>query len=918
MSVDTPTDYPSRWETHAVLKDGSTVELRPIKASDRDALDEFHRRQSQESIYFRFFRYRPELSDKELDYFTQVDYEDRMAFVALLGNQLVAVARYEKWNDRDAAEVAFFVDDDHHGKGLATLMLEYLAAAGRERGFTGFTATVLPENYRMLAVFRSAGFEVSTRFADGHIEVELGLEVTPETSSAIADRQRLATARSVARIVEPKSVAVIGASRQPGTVGHQLIENLQMAADANGLIAAERIFPVNPSADTIAGLEAFASIAEATVALQTIELDRGDEAEEAAPGPGRPGPGRGAEAEQPMAAIDLAIIAVRAELVEQAVQECADVGVSGLLVISTGFSESDADGRARERRLVELARANGMRMIGPSAFGLINTGPEVGLGAVFHRIPVVPGRVSLASESGPLGAAVLERMRAAGTGVSSFVGIGNRSEVSVNDLLDYWGQDDGTDVVVLYVESFGNLRNFSTVASRLSHAKPIITIRPSSPDLTELLGQAGVILVDEVSQLADQAQLAATQPAARGNRVAIVSNASSLGRLAATACRRQGLEIVVPSSVADVARGDSVLIGDLDTVSLMPSGDPDDYERLAVATAVSDEVDLVVLALAPTAFLSTTKLASLLDRLNRSIDKPMVAVGLVDRDAIAVDGLPIFTFPEEAAQVLGRHATYGRWKRVRSDVEQTDANGDETAQLDPARRRVDELLADVDEVTLTLANPELEPLLDQLDIPFAPYGIARGEDEVLAIADRLGFPLVLKAANATTRSIGESGGAAIDLHDVDDLVATYRRMSERLGQAMKIVIVQRMVTSTGLARLDLTQDPSVGSMISIGLGGSVIDQAEPFARRFLPLDDVSITGLLDEYLSRAPGAPDRAALGALAHLISRLGRAAAGIDSLVGLTLNPILLAGADTMPTDVELTLVKPAPDLLAGLRHI
>jgi RimJ/RimL family protein N-acetyltransferase len=198
--VAVPSDYPSQWETHAVLKDGSTVELRPIKASDRDALEAFHGRQSQESIYFRFFRYRPELSDRELDYFTQVDYRDRMAFVAVLGQELVAVARYEKWQDRNTAEVAFFVDDGHHGKGLATLMLEFLAAAARDRGLTGFNATVLPENYRMLAVFRSAGFDVSTRFTDGHIEVELSIEVTAETSMAIADRQRLATARSVARI----------------------------------------------------------------------------------------------------------------------------------------------------------------------------------------------------------------------------------------------------------------------------------------------------------------------------------------------------------------------------------------------------------------------------------------------------------------------------------------------------------------------------------------------------------------------------------------------------------------------------------------------------------------------------------------------------------------------------------------------
>ena len=891
--MDVPTDYPSQWETHAVLKDGSTVELRPIKASDRDALEAFHGRQSQESIYFRFFRYRPELSDKELDYFTQVDYQDRMAFVAVLGQELVAVARYEKWKDRTVAEVAFFVDDGHHGKGLATLMLEFLAAAARERGLTGFNATVLPENYRMLAVFRSAGFDVSTRFTDGHIEVDLGIEVTEETSIAIADRQRLATARSVARIVEPTSVAVIGASRQEGSVGHELIKNLQKAAEYNGLSPADRIFPVNPSADRIAGLDAYPSIADATAALRGTSETAVDRT------------------------IDLAIVAVRAELVEGVVAQCAEAGVRGLLIITTGFSEMSNEGVNAERRLVELARANGMRLIGPNAFGLLNTNPEVGLGAVFHRIPVIAGRVALASESGPLGAAVLEQLRIAGVGVSSFVGIGNRSDVSVNDLLDYWGEDQGTDVVVAYVENFGNLGNFSAVATRLSLSKPVITIRPSSQDLTDLLRQAGVIVVDEVSQLAEQAQLAATQPTAKGNRVVIVSNASSLGRLATTACRRQGLEVVVPASIGATGVDDSVLIGDLDTVALMPSGDPDDYERLAVAAGVSDEVDMIVLALAPTAFLSAKKLTSLLDRLNRSIDKPMAAIGLVDRDAIAVEGLPIFTFPEEAAQVLGRHAAYGCWKAARAEsvpVGVVAQNDD-----DPVVAQAEALLTGHERRRLTSANPELKPLLDDLQIPIAPYEIVFDEAGLLAGAEQLNYPLVLKAGKGTSRSIGESGGAAIDLHDAQDLVGTYRRMVDRLGDAMSVAVLQQMVPSTGLVRLDLTLDPSFGSMLSVGRGGSVQDPAPPLARRFLPLDETLITELLDELVM--PGlvsSDDLEARQALASMIDRMAQAAARLDDLSTLTLNPILVAGAATVPVDVEVVMQRRPPNLLAGLRHI
>ncbi len=890
--TDESADYPADWETHAVLKDGSTVEIRPIRIDDRDGLARFHGRQSQESIYFRFFRYRPELSEKELDYFTQVDYRDRMAFVAVLGDELVAVARYELLKGRSEAEVAFFVGDDHHGKGLGTLMLEYLAAAARDRGLSGFTATVLPENFRMLAVFRSAGFDVSTRFSDGLIEVELGIELTDETSSAIADRQRQSTARSVARIVEPASVAVIGASRRPGSIGNDLVRNL-IEAFPDGLAGAEgRIYPVNPEADQIEGVGAYPTIEAATQALRAAG---GDQQE----------------------TIDLAVVAVRAELVEAVVRQCAAAGVSGLLVISAGFSELDEEGRDRERMLVDLARVNGMRLIGPNAFGLINTADGVNLNAVFLRMAVAAGSVGLASQSGPLGAAVLERMRTTGIGVSSFVGVGNRADVSVNDLLDYWDLDANTDVIVLYVENFGNLANFSTVARRVSATKPIITIRPSSPELAELLGQAGVILVEEVSQLAEQALLAATQPAAKGNRVAIVSNTASLARLAVTACRRSGLEVVVPSSVSDIALGDSVQIGDLDTVALMPSGDREEYERYVVATAVSAEVDMVLIALAPTAYLSTRRLGRLLHRLNRSIDKPMAAIGLVNAEELEVDQLPIFTFPEEAAQVLGRHAQWGQWRAARSTA--GPATGRGSGDSSRTMTVVDELLAGRDESRLNLASPDFPRLLDELGLPLAPYGIAHDLEELAAAADRIGYPVVVKASNFSSRRLGESGGAAIDLHDRAALVAAYERMSEQLGIAMKTAVVQRMVPAASLIRIELLQEPPFGSMISVGLGGTGFESAPAIARRFLPFDRSTAKELVDALvLERAVSEVDDDTRQALIDIIMQLGDAAAGTALLARVSLNPVMLAGADTVAVDAEVVLKRRTVDVLAGVRHI
>ena len=904
--MDPSPAYPSQWETHAVLKDGSTVELRPIKPADRDALQRFHGQQSRESIYFRFFRYRPELPDAELDHFTQVDYRDRMAFVAMLGSELVAVARYERWEDGPVAEVAFFVHDDHHGKGLGTLMLEYLAAAARDRGLTGFTASVLPENYRMLGVFRSAGFDITTRFEDGVIEVELGIEVTPETSSAIADRHRRSTARSVARIVEPRTVAVIGASREPGAVGHELFRHLT-ASRRNEPGRGARVVAVNPEADEIAGVISFPTIAAAAEALaaEGPETSEGD------------GGGVG---------VDLAVIAVRAELVVDIVIQCAEAGVRGLLVISAGFAELDEVGAAREREVVEVARDNGMRLIGPAAFGLVNTDPDVDLSALYHPVGVSPGRVALASQSGPLGAALLASLRTCGVGISSFVGIGNRADVSVNDLLDYWALDPNTDVVVLYVENFGNLRNFSTVARRTSITKPIITIRPSSADQTELLRQAGVILVDGVSQLVEQANMAVLQPPARGNRVAIVANAASLARLAGDACRRQGLEVVVPASVSAGTDADSVLIGNLDTVSLRPSSDPDAYERVVVAAAVSDEVDLVMLALAPTAYLGIDRLAGLLDRVNRSIDKPIVAIGLIDADDFPVEGIPIFTFPEEAAQVLGRHASHGQWRAARADAAETGdpavgrAGGERPPGLDEdVDAVIDRILAGRDQATLDLASPDLPPLVDALGIPLAPWGAAHSLDDIVELADRIGYPVVLKAANTSHRSIGESGGAAIDLHDREALVAAHGRMSEQLGRAMRTSVVQRMIPSTGIVRLELLQDPTFGAMLAIGLGGSAFADVAPVARRFLPVDGATARELVRAMVDEQAAADlEPAGEDALVELAFALARAASAGERLARISLNPILLSGADTVPTDVEIALRRRPADLLADVRHI
>ncbi|MCU1356564.1 MAG: CoA-binding domain protein, partial [Acidimicrobiales bacterium] len=406
--------YPARWEGEVVLSDGGTMYVRPIRPDDAQGIVSFHERQSPESIYFRFFSPRPRLSSRDVERFTHVDYVDRMAFVGLLGDDLVGVARYDRHRARSDAEVAFFVDDDHHGRGMATVLLEYLAAAAREVGISGFTASVLPQNRKMLGVFTQAGFSAKSHFEQGVIEVELGIEPTAEALAAIEARAATAEARSVQRLLKPTSIAVVGASRESGTIGNQVFHQL-VSRGFEG-----PVYPVNREASYVASVRAWHSVLDV--------------------------PGE----------LDLAVICVPAAEVLRVAEECAVKRVQGLVVLSSGFADADEAGEVAEAELVAYARRHGMRLIGPNALGIINTDPTVRMHATFVPVDPIPGHVGLVAQSGVIGAAIVDAARQVGLGISSFVAVGNKADVSSNDLLRYWQDDPETDVVMCYLESFGN------------------------------------------------------------------------------------------------------------------------------------------------------------------------------------------------------------------------------------------------------------------------------------------------------------------------------------------------------------------------------------------------------------------------------------------------------------------------------
>ncbi|GAA2619045.1 bifunctional acetate--CoA ligase family protein/GNAT family N-acetyltransferase [Streptomyces tubercidicus] len=569
--------YPTHWEADVVLRDGGTARIRPITPDDAERLVSFYEQVSDESKYYRFFAPYPRLSDRDVHRFTHHDYVDRVGLAATVGGEFIATVRYDRINDQglpakdpedDQAEVAFLVQDAHQGRGVASALLEHIAAVARERGIRRFAAEVLPANSKMIKVFTDAGYTHQRTFEDGVVRLEFDLEPTEQSMAVMRGREQRAEARSVQRLLAPGSVAVIGTGRTPGGLGRTALRNLLDSGFTGRVHAVNHAFPGD---------------------LQRLDPE------------GVPAVRALREIADP---VDLAVIAVPADSVPEVIRDCGEHGVQGVLVLSSGYAEAGPDGRERQRALLRQARSYGMRLIGPNAFGLINTAPGVRLNA--SLAPQMPGagHIGLFTQSGAIGIALLSGLHARGpgdggiAGISAFVSAGNRADVSGNDLLQYWYEDPDTDVVILYLESIGNPRKFARLARRTAAVKPVVvakgarhngtappghavpTVRVPDSTVAALMRQAGVIRVDTVTELIDAGLLLASQPLPNGPRIAILGNSESLALLAYDACLTEGLRPQRPRVLASAAT-------------------PDDF-RAALAEALSaDGCDAVVVTAIP-------------------------------------------------------------------------------------------------------------------------------------------------------------------------------------------------------------------------------------------------------------------------------------------------------------------------------
>jgi acyl-CoA synthetase (NDP forming)/RimJ/RimL family protein N-acetyltransferase len=922
-----PAAYPARWDGDVVLADGSTARVRPIRPDDAQLVRDFHGRQSPESIYFRYFTPHPTLSDREVEQLTHVDYRDRMAFVALREDVMVGVARYDRWPTRSEAEVAFFVDDAHRGLGLATLLLEYLAAAAGEAGISAFTATVLPSNRRMVSVFHQAGFEATSSFEDGVIEVRLDLRPTPEAQLAIDDRARRAEERAVRLLLAPRSVAVVGASRERGSVGHELLRNLLHHEFAGP------VYPVNRAVDHVAGVPTFASLAAI----------------------GAP--------------VDLAIICVPAPEVPAVIEDCGRQDVPAVIVLSAGFAEAGPEGEALSAAVLRTVRRFGIRLLGPNCLGVINTDPDVRLHATFATPQPRRGRVALLSESGTIGGVILDHMGAVGLGVSSFAAIGNRADVSANDMLQYWATDPRTDIVLVNVESFGNPRRFSRIARSLSRRKPVVAVKSGRsarayPDdggdlplatMDALLRQTGVIRVDTLAQLLDVGRVLASGVLPAGRRVAVVGNAGGSLVTAADACVDAGLLLADP----DPAIHDKLGVGPtklrhnpLDLGFLATAAD---VERVLRGVLADDAVDSVLVVCTPSPRNPSADLVRAIEAARPAASgKPVVAaifgphppvIGLPARDPVAqarpaagaagaaggepghVDrgpggdgpghdghelgagGVPVFDFPDAAAYALGQVTRYGQW---RAEPEGRFVQPDGVADT-VVRDAVMARLAVHGESWLPPGD--VADLLRTVGLAPIPGRVAGDADEAVAAAHDLGYPVAVKMLARDRMAKSEAAGLALDVYGDDHLRATCARMVEARGPAAFPVLVQRMAAPGVDLAVTVADHPLVGPVLTLGAGGVATSLAAAQVQ-VLPITDADARRCVETSpVASLLDAPTRVRLE---DLLLRVGALVEAAEEVVALELNPVILSPDGAAIADARLRLAPVSRDLLPPVRRL
>jgi len=873
--------------TYALLADGSTIEIRQACPEDAEAVREMHANLSPDNAYFRFFSMSPQAPEREAARVCRPEDDSHLALLALLAGRLVGVASYEAMPAPGRAEIAFAVPDDMHGRGVATLLLEYLVSAARQRNLAAFEAETLPDNYAMQQVFADAGLTVERRFGDGMLELTLPLPAADSEDldsylNAVDGRASRAEIASLRHLFRPASVAVIGAGRRRGSVGREILHNI-VAGGFRG-----PVYAVHPSAESLEGIDCLHS------ALDLPE------------------------------AVDIAVIAVPPAQVAEVAANCGRRRVRNLVVITSNL----ADGA----ELLAACRQYGMRLVGPNCFGISVPGER--LNATFAVREPQPGAAGLVMQSGGLGIAVFEHFNRLGIGVSSFVSVGDKYDVSSNDLLTWWEQDDQTTLAVLYVESFGNPRAFARTARRVGRKMPVLAIvsgrsaagqraaashtaATATPVVTQeaLFSQAGIIATHSLGELVETAAFLSCQPLPAGQRVAIVSNAGGAGVLAADACAEAGLTVVTLGTrtqqrLAEVLPAGAAIAGPVDTTAGVGA---ETFQACLETVAADESVDALIAIGVPTA---VADLGAAITA--AAIAKPM-AIALLDQpDTVRLltgtgpdqPGrlVPSYAYPESAARALGHAVGYLRWRDgQRGRLPELDG-------LDPAAARtlVSGFLS-AQPAGGWLAETDAAQLLACYGIAMIATRVVATPAEAVAAAEDVGGPVVLKAEVRGLVHKTDAGAVKLGLRTAEEVSEAYGQLVTKFGADLQRVLLQPMLAGGVETLVGVVQEPVFGPLVVFGLGGVSTDVLGDRVARLSPLTDADARDMIASVraaplLTGHRGSPPVDTAG-LADILLRISRLADDVPELAELDLNPVIATPQQAEAVDVRIRVTPAVP---------
>ena len=870
-----------------LLADGSIAVIRSMRSEDRADLDLLHGEASDDSIRWRFFAVSRKTAQDYVEHLFS-EHGPEACLVATVGGRIVAVATAEAGATEDAAtaEVAFLVADPWHGRGLGSLMLEHLAARGRDLGIRRFTAEVLSDNRAMLGVFVDAGFSLSRSSSAGVTDMTMSTVASSVAVAAADRRERQAEARSLSSLTTPRRVAVVGVRRDGSGVGHAVLSSIR-----NGGFTGE-VVAVHPKATAIDDVVAYPRLVEV--------------------------PGH----------LDIAIVAVPPADVLPVVRDAAAAGVSTLVVVTSGFGELGAAGAEIQRDIVTVARAHDMRLVGPNCLGVMVNDPDIRLNATFTRGVPPAGGLAIASQSGGVGIALLDVASRLGLGVGSFISLGNKADVSGNDLLAAWMDDPRVTAAALYLESFGNAPKFARVARAFAEQKPLLavvggrsaggvragtshTAAAATPaaGVDALFAQAGVIACSSAEDLAQTALLLSEQELPAGPRVGIISNAGGLGVLAADALDARGLEVPAfsPELRERIARHVSGTSGTSNPVDLgagtsgeslaaavddaLLSGEVDALLVVIVATSVGDPQTLLTSLVEPRAALGTIPLV-------------LVPMGGLAAAPGTHEGVTVFDSVTVAVDAMARVSKYATWLREPRDAA---APSDEDRASD-ARAEAQRSMARSTSAGW-LSAAEATALL-------SPYGLAPSGTLASTAADaaerasRIGFPVAVKVADPEIVHKTDRGLVRIGLSSADEVSSAVHAFEIELQAAPVPVLVQPMATGVELA-LGIVRDPGFGPLVMVAAGGVATEVWDDRAFLVPPVSpqdaarvvrSLRIWPLLDGYRGAEP--VDVAALEAL---VVSLGQLALDVPELAEIDLNPVLVTPGGVVLVDVKARLAAP-----------